>query len=321
MTHDIVDVTNDFFRDTWRGLSTSPKHLQSKYFYDDEGDSIFQEIMACPEYYPTKCEFDIFSNKCNEMANVVLSYFRDFDVVELGAGDASKSVYFLETLLRRGIDFTYCPIDISENIISYLSKKLPTVLPGLKVHGLNGEYFDMLEELKDISGRNKLVLFLGASIGNIPLENTVDFFRELRTHLAPGDLILTGFDLKKDPRIILAAYDDDAGITRRFNLNLLQRINKTLDADFDITQFAHRPVYNERTGACKSYLESLKTQRVRIGEVGWIHFQKGERIYMEISQKYTVPQTDEFGLAAGFTPVRHFYDSKKWFLDALWECA
>ena len=319
MIHDTLLAT-DFLQDTWCGLSASPKYLQSKYFYDEQGDAIFQEIMACPEYYVTNCELDIFANKSNELADSVVSYFRDFDVVELGAGDASKSIYFLEALLRRKIDFNYYPIDISENIISYLSKELPAALPGINVHGLNGEYFDMLEELKDISTRNKVVLFLGSTIGNMPLENTVDFFKELRTHLLPGDLILTGFDLKKDPSIVLAAYNDAAGITRRFNLNLLHRINKTLDADFDISQFAHRPVYNEQNGACKSYLESLKAQRVRIGEMGWIYFRKGEQIYMEISQKYTASQTNGFAIAAGFTPIRHFYDSKKWFLDALWQC-
>jgi len=311
---------NEFCQDTWRGLTATPKYLQSKYFYDDLGDSIFQEIMACPEYYLTNCELDIFSNKQSELANTILSYFRDFDVVELGAGDASKSVHLLEALLRHEVDFTYYPIDISRNIIAYLNKKLPALLPGIKVHGLNGEYFDKLEGLKEIITRNKVVLFLGSSIGNITLDNTVEFFKQLRSHLVPGDLILTGFDLKKDPRIVLAAYNDAAGITRRFNLNLLQRINTALDADFDLSQFAHRPVYNEETGACRSYLESLKTQRVRIGEVGWIYFREGEQIFMEISQKYTALQTDEFAIASGFTPVRHFYDSKKWFLDALWQC-
>jgi len=313
-------MANTFFDDIWRGLSASPKYLQSKYFYDDLGDTIFQEIMACPEYYLTKCELDIFSNKSSELSNTILSYFRDFDVVELGAGDASKSVHFLGALLRHEIDFTYYPIDISKNIIAYLNKKLPLTLPGIKVHGLNGEYFAMLDELKGLATRNKVVLFLGSNIGNILIENTVTFFKELRSHLLPGDFVLTGFDLKKDPGIILPAYNDAAGITRRFNLNLLQRINTTLDADFDISQFAHRPVYDEQTGACKSYLVSLKAQRVRIGEVGWIYFKEGEQMFMEISQKYSPQQIDSFATEAGFVPVRRFYDSKKWFSDALWQC-
>jgi len=311
---------NAFFHDIWRGLNSSPKYLESKYFYDETGDAIFQEIMRCPEYYLTNCELDIFSAKSNEICSAILSHLRDFDVVEMGAGDATKSIYLLQALLRHEADFTYYPIDISENIIKHLTKALPAALPGLKLHGLNGDYFDMLEEVKDISSRNKVVLFLGSSIGNIPMEETVDFLKALKSHLLPGDILITGFDLKKDASIVLPAYNDKDGITRRFNLNLLQRINDTLDADFDLTSFEHRPVYNEQTGACKSYLVSTKSQRIRIGEVGWIHFKANEPIYMEVSQKYAAAQTDDFALEAGFTPVHHFYDSKRWFLDALWQC-
>jgi L-histidine Nalpha-methyltransferase len=310
---------NDFFHDVWRGLNASPKYLQSKYFYDTCGDAIFKEIMECPEYYLTNCELEIFSLQSAALANAILNCLHGFDVVELGAGDATKSVYLLEALLRNKADYTYYPIDISGNIIALLHEKLPAQLPGIKVQGLNGEYFDMLDELKGMSNRNKVVLFLGSNVGNILLENTVDFFTALRSHLSPGDVVLTGFDLKKDPAIILAAYNDKAGITKRFNLNLLKRINNILDADFDLSQFWHRPVYNEETGACRSYLVSKKDQRVRIGEVGWIYFTQGEQIYMEISQKYTAEQTDGFATDAGFKPVQHFYDSKGWFLDTLWQ--
>jgi L-histidine N-alpha-methyltransferase len=312
---------SDFYNDVWRGLNASPKYLQSKYFYDAKGDAIFREIMNCPEYYLTNCELEIFSQHNDDLANTLLSHLHDFDVVELGAGDATKSIYLLEALLKQNVDFTYYPIDISENIIALLNKKLPEKLSGINVKGLNGEYFDMLDKLKEMSNRNKVVLFLGSNVGNILLDNTVDFFTALRSHMSPGDLVLTGFDLKKDPAVVLAAYNDKAGITKRFNLNLLQRINDTFDADFDLLQFEHRPVYNEQTGACKSYLVSKKDQRVRIGEAGWIYLKEGEQIFMEISQKYTVRQTDEFAQAAGFVPVGHFYDERKWFLDALWQVA
>jgi len=164
------------------------------------------------------------------------------------------------------------------------------------------------------------VLFLGSSIGNFPLEETEGFLRELRKHLMPGDLLITGFDLKKDPQIILNAYNDKGGITKAFNLNLLKRINNDLDADFDIDMFEHCPTYDETTGACKSYLKSRINQRVRIGEEGWIYFDKGELTYMEISQKYTVEQTDHFATSTGFEPIYHLMDSKGWFLDAVWKC-
>ncbi len=311
---------NEFFEDVWRGLSASPKYLQSKYFYDEAGDAIFKEIMDCPEYYLTNCELDVFTNQSDQLVNAILKHLTEFDIIELGPGDCTKSVFLLEALVNRNVDFTYYPIDISTNIISQLNEKLPLQVPGLKIHGLNGDYLGMLDELKEISTRNKVVLFLGSSIGNRPLEETDEFYKVLVSHLLPGDLVLTGFDLKKDAATILAAYNDKEGITRRFNLNLLQRINDTLDADFDLKQFEHKPEYSEQTGACRSYLASRKPQRVRIGEVGWIHFMEGEQIFMEISQKYTVQQTDDIAQATGFAVVHHFYDSKEWFLDALWQC-
>jgi dimethylhistidine N-methyltransferase len=310
---------NQFFQNVWKGLNASPKYLESKYFYDATGDKIFEEIMECPEYYLTSCEKEIFQLQTAELTDKFLSSLKDFDLVELGAGSAMKTSFLLKHMVQREIDFTYYPIDISAHVIAGLSKTLPLKIPGLKVHGLNGDYFDMLDELKQISDRNKVVLFLGSSIGNITLEETESFCKQLRSHLLPGDMVLIGFDLKKDASIVLPAYNDKAGITKRFNLNLLQRINKELDADFDTTAFEHSPIYDEITGACKSYLVSSKKQSVRIGEVGRIQFDKDEPVYMEISQKYTVSQTDTFAKNSAFKPVHHFFDTKKWFLDTLWQ--
>jgi L-histidine Nalpha-methyltransferase len=315
-----VSVKNEFFQDVWTGLRGTPKSLSSKYFYNEAGDKIFQEIMDCDEYYLTRCELEIFTQQSDSLIAPLLHGLKDFDVVELGAGDCYKSIHLLRSLVKHNASFTYYPIDISSNVITQLKKRLPSILPGLQMTGLNGDYFDMLEEAKLLSDKNKVVLFLGSSIGNIPFEETVSFLRAMRSHLRKGDLVLIGFDLKKDPQTILNAYNDKEGITRRFNLNLLQRINDELDADFRLDQFEHCPTYDEKTGACKSYLKSLKKQRVRIGEEGWIRFEKDELIYMEVSQKYTVEQTDAMAMAAGFSPVNHFYDSKNWFVDALWRC-
>lgn len=311
---------NQFFQDVWQGLNTAPKHLSSKYFYDEKGDKLFQDIMDCPEYYLTRCELEIFTKQTARLSALILSRFREFDLVEMGAGDCFKSIHLLNDLQARNANFTYYPIDISKNVIAQLNRKLPKAVPGLKMRGLNGEYFDMLEKAHELSDRNKVILFLGSSIGNFPYDETAGFFKELRTHLQPGDLMIIGFDLKKDPKVILDAYNDKGGITRNFNLNLLHRINNELDADFDVNQFDHCPEYDENTGACKSYLKSRSQQRVRIGEEGWVHFSEGERIYMEISQKYTVEQTDQLAHQTGFAPVHHFFDSKEWFLDTAWQC-
>jgi dimethylhistidine N-methyltransferase len=310
---------NQFLQDVLQGLSAKDKYLNSKYFYDKKGDLLFQKIMSCGEYYPTDCEMEIFRKQTEELASVFINNHRQFDVVELGAGDASKSIYLLKELLKKGLIFTYFPVDISANVISTLQKELPKKLPSLQINGLNGEYLHMLEKAKKASDKPKVVLFLGGNIGNVPLAKAGAFCKSLREHLLPGDMLLTGFDLKKDPRVILTAYNDKTGYTRQFNLNLLKRINHELKADFIVKNFDHYPTYDPATGACKSYLISTIEQLVNIADRTF-SFYKGEPTFMEIAQKYTSEQTDELAEESSFVPVKRFYDSRKWFLDTVWQC-
>ena len=310
--------TDQFYDDVIAGLIAEPKRLSSKYFYDAVGDKLFQDLMACPEYYPTKCELEIFSEKTDEVCKALIAGGDAFDLIELGAGDAMKSTYLLQYLLEQKADFTYMPIDISDNVISYLNITLPVTLPGLKIKGLNGEYFNMLEKAAAVSEKRKVVLFLGSNIGNMPVERAIDFCTELRSHLSKGDMVLIGIDLKKNPKTILAAYNDKGGITKRFNLNLLERINRELNADFDLAKFDHYPTYDPESGACKSYLVSLDDQEVTINGKETVKFLKDEYIYMEISQKFTVLQTEQMAAKSGFKPLDRFFDNKKWFLDAVW---
>lgn len=310
--------TDQFYDDVIAGLRSAPKHLNSKYFYDATGDKLFQDLMNCPEYYPTNCELEIFSEKTAEIGKAIIADGDPFDLIELGAGDAMKSTYLLQYLLKQKADFTYVPIDISGNVISYLHIALPVTLPGLKINGLNGEYFDMLTQAASNSDKRKIILFLGSNIGNMPVVDAINFSKELRKHLNKGDMVLIGFDLKKNPATILAAYNDKDGITKRFNLNLLERINRELSADFDLKKFDHYPTYDPETGACKSYLVSLEDQEVTINKKEKIRFLKDEYIYMEISQKFTISQTDQMAAKANFKPVDLFFDSKNWFLDAVW---
>lgn len=177
----------------------------------------------------------------------------------------------------------------------------------------------MLEKAKTISDKIKVVLFLGGNIGNVALDKAGEFAQTLRDHLKPEDLVLIGFDLKKDPKTILGAYNDSAGFTRDFNLNLLHRINNELEGNFVVNDFYHYPTYDPATGACKSFIVSKKEQEVNIGS-NTFHFAEGEPIFMEISQKYTVEQTDEIARQTGFEPIHHFYDSRHWFLDVVWRC-
>ncbi|MDF3076282.1 MAG: L-histidine N(alpha)-methyltransferase [Sphingobacteriaceae bacterium] len=310
---------SQFYADAIRGLSASPKYLQSKYFYDTEGDILFQKIMKSPEYYLTNCELEILSGQTGEIADAILNRFTEFDLVELGAGDALKSSYLLNTLLKRKADFTYMPIDISAHVIQQLEQNLPKKLSGLKLTGLNGEYFPMLKEANRLSKRKKVILLLGANLGNMLPSQAQVFCNELRRNVKEGDILLIGFDLKKHPKTILSAYDDEAGITREFNLNLLKRINRELDGDFNVKAFEHYATYDPQTGSCKSYLISLEKQRVHIGGKPF-QFQKDEFIAMEISQKYDVEEVNTMARNAGFESVAYFYDSKNWFLDVLWQC-
>ncbi|MBU0696288.1 MAG: L-histidine N(alpha)-methyltransferase [Bacteroidetes bacterium] len=311
---------NKFLEEVLAGLKDSPKHLSSKYFYDEAGDKLFQQIMASVEYYPTKCEMEIFSQQTEALATTLKNGFNDFDLIEMGAGDATKSIFLLQQLVNDNVNFTYCPIDISKSMIAHLEEEMPKRVPGLKIMGLNGEYFHMLEKAAKISSKRKVVLFLGSNIGNIPIKEAEQFCKDWRSHLQKGDLVLVGFDLKKNPKTIRAAYNDAEGYTRDFNLNLLKRINRELDADFDLSQFEHYPMYDPESGACKSYLISLKEQTVRIGEADFFHFKENEFIFMEISQKYSLEETDKIALSSGFKPIKKFMDSKNWFLDTVWEC-
>src|ERR1700722_11015887 len=306
-----------FYQDVIDGLRAENKHLSSKYFYDEAGDKLFQQIMASPEYYPTRSEMEILQHQSVKMAGLFQEDRSPFDLIELGPGDATKSWFLLKELQKEKAPFTYYPIDISSNVINWLEDRLPVTVPGIRMQGLNGEYMEKMQQVSTFSTGRKVVLFMGANIGNMTPHQATFFCRQLHDRMQPGDLLLIGFDLKKHPKTILDAYNDHQGITRAFNLNLLHRINRELGADFHPDQFEHYPVYDPGSGACKSYLVNLKAQDVHIGD-NVIAFRENEPIHMEISQKYTLTETAQMASQSGFQPVHTFFDSRKWFADILW---
>lgn len=309
--------TNTFLDDVTAGLRQHPKQLQSKYFYDQRGDKLFQEIMTLPDYYLTRCEMDIFENKTAEIAMGISADKTPFDLIELGAGDASKSMHLLRYLKNLDTDFRYMPIDISGNILSVLNEKLNIEVPGLEIVCLEGEYFEMLHKASQLSSRRKVILFLGSNIGNMELEEAYRFCFELRKNLNKGDVVMIGFDLKKEPNTILNAYNDAEGVTASFNLNLLERINKELGADFAVDKFEHYETYDPLTGACRSYLISLEEQSIAIGETVF-HFEANEPVYMEVSQKFSMEETHKMAVQSGFQPEYSIMDSREWFVDVFW---
>ena len=320
LTEKVAVINTQFLEDTLQGLSTHPKQMHSKYFYDEAGDLLFQRIMNMPEYYLTDAEMEIMQLQANDIAATITLDGSAFDLIELGAGDATKSIHLLSALINNKVDFKYFPIDISEHVISELDLNLPKELPTLDFEGLNGDYFEMLQKATEISDRRKVVLFMGANIGNMSVEEAVKFCESLKKLLAPQDMLVIGFDLKKNPKKILDAYNDKTGITREFNLNLLKRINRELNGNFNIEAFEHYASYNPETGECKSYLISLQNQSVQIGD-SVFQFEQDEFILMEISQKYSIPEIESLALQSGFKVKGYFSDKQRYFVDALWSVA
>lgn len=312
--------TNTFAADVLRGLSSNPKFLSSKYFYDDEGSRLFQEIMNLPEYYLTRAETEIFSTQTGEICAAFSHKGDAFDLIELGAGDGTKTSLLVKFFLDRRADFRYVPIDISGEALNFLTEKFNASFPNLVVQPEQGDYFQTLETFRARSDRRKVILFLGSNIGNFSRAQALDFFKNLRRVMNSNDRLFVGFDLQKDPRTILQAYDDASGITAEFNINLLRRINRELAADFDLENFSHYASYHPIEGAARSFLMSRKRQTVFIEALNKaFEFAAWEPIFMEISQKYTLEMITELANASGFETTKNFFDGKNFYTDSLWK--
>ena len=255
---------NTFAEDIIEGLSSKPKHLSSKYFYDDEGSRLFQEIMKLPEYYLTRSESEIFAKQTEAIFSSFQADSGAFDLIELGAGDGSKTSLLVEYFFKRNADFSYLPLDISSEALNFLTEKFASEFPTLDIHPKQGDYFKTLETISQTSGRKKIILFLGSNVGNFSEELALKFFSDLRAVMSAKDLLFIGFDLHKNPKTILNAYDDSQGVTTKFNLNLLKRINRELGADFNIEEFSHYASYHPLERAARSFLISQKDQTVTI---------------------------------------------------------
>lgn len=318
----LKDINYAFASDVRKGLSAKEKYLPSKYLYNKKGDEIFQEIMAMPEYYLTRSEYEIFSTCQAE----ILERFSDkgsrFQLIEFGAGDGMKTKVLLQHFISQRAHFSYVPIDISANILEALTADLKENLPDLPVQAICDDYFSAIEQLNqsESRGERKVALFLGANIGNFDHNESVAFLRKMADRLSPGDQLMIGFDLKKNPAMILDAYFDKSGITRAFKLNLLERINEELGGDFNLQSFQYFPVYDPMEGSILSYLVSQKEQDVYIKALdASFHFDAWEAIYMERSQKFSLQDIKLLADVAGFQVVQNFFDAKRYFTDSLWE--
>jgi len=307
-----------FAQDVLKGLTDEKKHLSSRYFYDDEGSHIFQQIMKMSEYYPTDCEFEILSEQSEEILGK-LNFEGKFNIVEFGSGDGTKTKQLLKTFLNKNADFMYVPIDISEEAILILEENIRASIPEIRMNSKVGDYFDILEDISKEKTPN-LFLFLGGNIGNYKKEDAIDLLQKFASGMKKGDKLLMGIDLQKSPRIIQKAYDDPHGITKAFNMNLLKRINRELEADIDLEQFDFYCHYNPENGEVNSYLFSKIKQRFysRTLNKSFV-FQQGETIWTELSKKYSFTEIEELADKLDFKVVENFLDEKKYFTDSLWE--
>lgn len=319
MKNSIKPEFSQFAEDVLEGLTSNPKRLSSRYFYDDEGSRLFMEIMELPEYYPTRAEMKIFSEQTEAIFQAFNYSPEGFDLIELGAGDGKKTAVLIEYFLGKNVNFTYCPIDISQEANDALADRFHQSFPGLSITPHTGDYFKILDSLKTVKGRPKILMFLGSNIGNFLRDKALDFFRHLRAVMNDDDRLFIGFDMQKDPRTIVAAYDDKKGITAAFNLNLLTRINRELGGDFDLAKFSHYAQYRPVECAARSFLISREKQSVHIAALDRrFDFDQWEPIFMEISQKYTWSIIEEFATESGFTIEQNFFDDENYYVDSLW---
>lgn len=297
------------------GLSSYPKALPPWLLYDEKGSILFESITELPEYYLTRLEREIFLQHGDEMI-AMSAQAGKLSVIELGAGAATKTGVLLEAALRRQGRVAYYPIDISQSALEDAKARLEAEYDGVAVHPILADYTRNLAGIEcgfRAAGR-KLALYIGSSIGNFDPPERSDILRGLRAHLAPGDMLLLGVDMVKDPQALLSAYDDAAGVTAAFNKNLLTRINRELGADFQTHRFVHRAVWNEPRSRMEMHLESLAAQRVTIPALDLqARFTRGETIHTENSYKFTDPGVRELLAAADFDLRGKWSDEAEWF--------
>ena len=301
-----ADAAATMARDVRAGLCAYPKELAPKYFYDERGSRLFEQITELPEYYPTRAEREILSGRSAEL---LAAAGGPGTLVELGSGSAAKTRHLLDAMGEAGTLDTYVPVDISEEITQRTAASLVDEYPGLTVRGLVCDFEQHLERIPDGEGR-RLIAFLGGTIGNLYPRQRHAFLERIAALLGPEDHLLLGTDLIKDAARLEAAYDDDAGITAEFNKNVLEVLNRELGADFALDAFEHVARYDAEAERMDIRLRSLTDQEVRLDDLDLeISFAAGEEMRTEISTKFTRERLESAYAGAGL-------ELRGWFTDA-----
>ncbi|MEV0289060.1 L-histidine N(alpha)-methyltransferase [Kribbella sp. NPDC050820] len=319
MTQIDVHLTPDYAarslrEDVRAGLTAEPKWLPPKWFYDARGSELFEQITRLPEYYPTRAEREILQARAGEIAAITKAH----TLVELGSGSSEKTRLLLDGLRDHGTLTTFVPLDVSESALRDAADAINVDYPTLDVHGVVGDFTAHLDKLPGDAPR--VVAFLGGTIGNLlPAEREI-FYASVRDVLEPGEWLLLGTDLVKDPKTLVAAYDDSAGVTAEFNKNVLRVINRQLGADFDVDAFSHVALWDAENEWIEMHLRAERAMQVLIPEIHLeVDFAAGEELSTEISAKFH-PHTVHAELdKAGFTEAAWWTDSEARFALSLWQ--
>ena len=303
--HDLHSVANDFASDVLQGLNKRPASIPPKYFYDTKGSQLFDAITELPEYYQTRTEIKILQDNADEIAHHVGTGRL---LVEPGGGSCAKVHILLEGLKP----MAYVPMDISRQHLQLATEELAIAFPWLEIHVACTDFTQVMALPPTAPEGTKVAFFPGSSIGNFDPKDAVKFLVSIAQLVKPKGYLLIGVDLKKDKTILDAAYNDNAGVTAQFNLNLLRRINRELDADFDLSAWQHKAFYNELAGRIEMHLVSQCEQQVSI-EGNQFKFSNGETIHTENSYKYTTQEFIKLAQQAGFESVALWVDADQLF--------
>lgn len=303
--------------DVLKGLSQKPKSIPSKYLYDKKGSELFENITEQKEYYPTNCEMEILTRRKQDIRRVIEGF--PFRLIELGVGDARKTKILLHHFLEYQLEFEYVLVDFCEEVVKKTVLSLENEFP-LPITGLIGDYSSALSWVKEQKNLKNILFFLGASIGNFDSRETTDFLHELWNALNDGDYVFMGFDLKKDITVLQKAYNDPAGVTSAFNLNLLKRLNRELESDFDLNHFKHHGFYNPALGRMESWLISTIAQTVTVNQLKTsFQFDAWEGIHTENSYKFSLQEIALMAKETGFECQQELIDTKGYFVDVIWK--
>jgi dimethylhistidine N-methyltransferase len=296
---------SQFARDVIAGLAAERKTLPAKYFYDDNGSALFEAITALPEYYPTRTELGILEARAGEIAALMPA---GAALIELGSGSTTKA----RILLRRRAIAAYVPVDISAGFLKREAAQLRRDLPWLRIVPVAADFTKPFELPPEIRARALVGFFPGSTIGNFEPPDAAEFLRHAGRLLGSGAQLIVGVDLVKDAAVLNAAYNDTAGITAAFNLNLLRRINRELDADFDLDRFRHAAFFNRAASRIEMHLVSRDAQEVHVAG-RTIAFGRGETIHTENSYKYSIESFQALAAAAGWAPLALWTDAQNYF--------